>query len=297
MNIFEPNYKMAVNPPKTINEDEYYCCAKQEYLNLLDEPLDECDYQRFFERNPAFMPGAREIFGASTSHWPILNALISQPRLSNDEHERVPDFMWIAKDSLALCPVLIEIEKPSKLEYRNNSDVVRAHFTQAHGQIIQWKAILDTMEGRLNFYDRFKIPEKFRKLEFNPQYLLIYGRRSEYEANSWLTRIRAKYQESNVAIMSYDRLIEPDRNATDCVTCKLYNGEYHVINIPPTFTFRPATINAIDGYSEYNGFIKAVDNMEYTSEERKEFLKERFNYWKDNWTCIGNGLINTSDKE
>ena len=297
MNIFESNYKMAVNSPKIINEDKYYCSAKQEYLSLLDEPLAEHDYQKFFERNPAFMPGSREILGASASHWPILNALISQPRLSNDECERIPDFMWMAKDSLAFCPVLIEIEKPSKLEYRSDSDNVRAHFTQAYNQIIQWKTILDTVEGRLNFYDRFKIPEKFRNLAFRPQYLLVYGRRSEYEANRWLTGIRAEYQKSDIAIMSFDRLIEPDRNATDCVTCKLYNGEYYVTNIPPTFTFRPATIDAIDGYTEYNGFIKAVDNMEYTSQERKEFLKERFVYWKDNWTSIRKGLINTSDKE
>lgn len=297
MDLLNKKYTIAENPPAIVDEDEYYEDAQKEYLKLLDQDLSEATYQNFFERNPAFMPGSREIFGAACSHWPIQNALISQPRLLNDERFRKPDFMWIAKNSLKLCPVLIEIEKPSKQEFKKNSDFGRAVFIQAMDQISHWKRILNSPEGRQDFYERYDIPKEYRKLTFSPQYALIYGRRNEYESDSWLTGIRAEHETTDTKIISFDRLKLPDRNAFDCVTCKVEGGKYHVINIPPTFAFKPSTIDAIGGYESYLDFQDAVDKMEYTSVERKAFLKERFGYWKDNAALIHTGVISTSDRE
>lgn len=291
------SYEMAINPPKPIDENAYFEKAKQEYLILIEKPLQESIYQDFFERNPGFMPGAHGVLGAASSHLPIQNALISQPILSNNKIQRKPDFMWIAKDSLCLSPVIIEIEKPSKKEFRLNNDIGLAQFNQAEDQIIQWRSILNSPEGILDFYNRYKIPETYRKLKFIPQYVLIYGRRSEYETNDWLTQNRAEEQRPDFHIMSFDRLASLDRNAYDCVTCKVSNGEYTITYIPPTFVFRPSTIDAIGGYTKYNGFAAAVDKMEYTTDERKRFLKERFQYWQANAQNINNSLISTSDME
>lgn len=297
MSVLQSDYAIIEDAPKPVDEDVYYDLAGKEYMELIEQPLHENVYQAFFEKNPAFMPGSREIIGAANSHWPIMNALISQPILSNDLKVRKPDFMWIAKNSLCLCPVLIEIEKPSKAEFRSNSDIGRQVFNQAMDQIIHWKAILESEKGRADFYERYSIPEKYRRLKFKPQYLLVFGRRSEYECDEWLTSMRAGHESADIRIMSFDRLAVPDRNAYDCVTCKVTNGKYKVINIPPTFVFKPSTINAIENYSELEGFVAAVETMKHTSDERKQFLKNRYAYWVEYSKKTSTGLCNTSDKE
>ena len=193
--------------------------------------------------------------------------------------------------------MLIEIEKPSKKEFLLDSDVSRAQFNQAFTQIKQWKAILNSQEGRQDFYQRFGIDEKWRRLKFTPQYVLVFGRREEFERNEWLTKIRAEEETSDVRVMSFDRLEIPDRNAFDCITCKVKDGRFKVINIPPTFVYRPATINAIGGYGIFDDFISCIKSMRYVTEERKQFLSERFKYWNELADAINTGPINTFDCE
>ena len=295
-NNFFKDYEIIMDRPSPCNSDEYYQKAEMEYLSLLSKDLPESSYQDFFERNPSFMPGAFEVIGHS-SFLPFNNALISQPIISNETKSRKPDFMWIARNSISLCPVLIEIEKPSKLGFRKNSDITRADFNQALNQLKQWRAILSNPEGVLKFYQRFQIPEEWQKLKFSPQFVLIYGRRNDFASDDWLTSTREEYQEANIRIMSFDRLCKPDKNVIDCITCKVKNNQYHVQYISPTFVFRPNTVNAIGGYGNLYGFLEAIDKMEYTSTERKEFLKKRLSYWNDYGQKLSTGLILSSDKE
>lgn len=297
IDVFNKMYELAADSPKPVDENYYYREETNRYHLMLEQELPENDYQTFFEQNPAFMPGSREVIGAASSHWPIANALISQPTISDDDRIRRPDFMWIAKNSLCLCPVLIEIEKPSKKEFRSDSDVSRAQFNQALMQIKQWKAILNSQKGKQDFYERFGIEEKWRQLKFTPQYVLVYGRRNEFEGNEWLTKIRAEEEMSDVRVMSFDRLDTPDRNAFDCITCKVKDGHFKVINIPPTFVYRPATISAIGGYGMFDDFILSIRKMRYVSNERKQFLSERLNYWNEIADTIHTGRIDTFDCE
>lgn len=257
-------------------------------------PIRLWDYSPL--RVSAIMPGAFELLGRS-SHMPVHNSLFSQPRLSNDDKLKIPDFMWIANDSLSLCPVFIEIEKPSKLEFRKDSDVGRQVFNQALGQIKHWKAILSDESGRSFFYDYYRIPAKYRSLTFAPQYLLVYGRRQEYEDDTWLTKTRKQYEEADIRIMSFDRLLVPDRNVIDCFTCKVIQSNLIIQQIPPTFVYRPKTLSELGGYDNMTGFESAVHRMEYTTEERKTFLIRRFSYWNEYGKADSFAPINTSDKE
>ncbi len=292
--LLKKQYKLVPDAPSPIDIDIYFEEEKRRYLSLLDDELLEKEYQGFFESNPAFMPGAFELTGGATGHYPLMNALISQPFLGDgDEVIRKPDFMWLAKDSLCFCPVLIEIERPSKKEFRND-EAARACFTQAAGQIKQWKAILNSQEGREQFYDRHSIPEQMRELKFMPNYLLVFGRRSEYAGNKWLTRLRAEEQTDDFKIMSFDRLADANRNVYDLITCKVVNGTYKVICIPPTYVYRPCTAAKL---KDYSGFYEAIDRMEHTTTDRKEFLKSRYEYWKAYGSKPNPGLYDTSDKE
>lgn len=53
-------------------------------------------------------------------------AVISKPKLPGLS-DRQPDFMWIATDSVALYPILIEIETPQKKWF----------YVSIHGVILQ----------------------------------------------------------------------------------------------------------------------------------------------------------------
>lgn len=292
IDIFRKQYELADNAPPPVDMDEYFRAEKSKYFSLLDSGLIEKEYQKFFELNPAFMPGAYELIGGTTSHIPVMNALISQPTLG-EEKIRKPDFMWLAKDSICFCPVFIEIERPSKQEFRQD-EAARAVFTQAAGQIKQWKAILNSIDGRKSFYDRYSIPQELRDLKFTPQYLLVFGRRAEYEGNTWLTSLRAEEQSDDFRVMSFDRLANPDRNVYDMVTCKVVNGNYEVICIPPTYVYRPCIASLL---KKYSGFYEAIDRMRYVSSERKTFLKMRYQYWETYGSKNNIGLSNSSDKE
>src|SRR5262245_51730001 len=101
-----------VKGPPAEEFEAYAVRARLEYMGLLDQSADEPRMQSFFERNPCFVPGVRAV-GAYSSAFPAHSILISQPRLSG-LRERRPDFMWLAVNSVACHPTLIEIERPTK---------------------------------------------------------------------------------------------------------------------------------------------------------------------------------------
>lgn len=55
--------------------------------------------------------------------------------------------------------------------------------------------------------------------------------------------------------------------------------------------------NTADVLERLNGFMDAVDKMENTSYERKEFLKRRLSYWKEFGSRGEKGVIQSSDEE
>ena len=289
--IFERNYTIIDNAPATIEWSKYYSQVMSEYQDLLDKNSDpEKSFQDFFERNPSFIPGGLQLMG-HTNHYPYMDTLISQPEIGIRD-SRKPDFLWLAEDSLRFTPVFVEIEKPSKKMF-TNSGTPSADFTQAKNQINQWKYLLSLPDNIRAFYIQFSIPLDMQAKIFSPQYLLIYGRRSEYQGNDMLTGVRASNEATDFALMSYDRLA-PIADYMQFTTCKVSNGEYNILHIPPTFKYRP---DRIDTLKKYKGFYEAIPRMDKTSQERKQFLRERYSYWIDNSTIINKGLIISMEGE
>lgn len=288
-NMIKKNYKLMDNVPREIEWDKYCQKVEEEYCKILEASNSEDVLQKFFEENPSLIPGALELIGQS-GHCPYMGALITQPEIGCNI-KRKPDFMWMAQDGLTFCPVFIEIEKPSKQMFTKNK-TPSAEFTQAINQIDEWKVIFNKPENILNFYEKYNIPLSMRKKIFEPQYLLVYGRREEYIDDEHLTRLRKKKENENVVIMSFDRL-RPISDYKQFVTCKLVDGKYHVVNISPTFRYRH--VCAKDLYN-WIGFNDAIDSMKYTSDERKKFLKERYDYWYSFKGEVG-GIISTMNAE
>lgn len=290
--MFSKKYEIVDDAPPPISWDDYAKTSYMEYLNLLESHSDdESAFQSFLEANPSYVPGAFELFGTS-GHYPFSQSLITQPKLNGGPFTRVPDFVWLAQDSLSFTPVLIEIESPSKKMF-TQSGTPTAHFYQALNQIIEWKAILSVPENVLQFYNCFDIPDWIRKKIFAPQYGLIYGRRSEYEKNTLLTQKRAQLAPSDVKIISFDRL-NPDPKCGDLLCSSLTAGKYSVKTIPPTYRYSPALA---DNFALVSGFDTAISRMQHTSPERKDFLLRRYPYWCEYGQSDRKGMYCPSDRE
>lgn len=291
MNFFEKNYEIVENAPKEMTWENYYSKAMQKYSCLLEESGDsEKEFQEFFEKNPAFIPGALGInhFGG---HNPYMDALISQPELGTVVR-RKPDFLWLAQNSLKFTPVFIEIERPNKRMFAKDGHP-NQEFNQALNQIDEWRGLLKDAVNIQTFYKMFSIPSDIQEKEFEPQFILVYGRRNEYENDNHLRRVRASKERENVHIMSFDRLAAVFEYK-QFVSCKVQQGKYKVLYIPPTFRYQA---DSVDTLAKYEDFENAIDHMEETSVERKQFLHERFPYWISKNDDIWKGMIISGEGE
>lgn len=291
MSIFEKKYKLKSTPPKEVSWEVYEEKVNKEYESLLlNKSDDEKSFQDFFEWNPSFVPGAFEVIGQS-GHYPLYDSLISQPELGS-VIRRKPDFLWIAKNSLQLCPVFIEIEKPSKKMFTRSGDVT-SEFTHAYGQLQEWQTLLNDPTAQQTFFQCYGISDVYRSLQFKPQYLLIYGRREEYEGNKMLIGKRNAYQNDSIRIMSFDRLM-PDYNSRNFITSVVSNGEYKALHIAPTFRYRP---DCVENIVNIKDFCKKIDEMKYTTDERKTFLKDRYEYWMSFARKSDKGIMDSQEGE
>ena len=273
MSIFQKSYEVITNGPKEIEWDEYYRLTMEEYHRLLKtKGDDEAAFQKFFEENPSMLPGGLELFGHS-GHYPHMNSLITQPALGT-YLKRKPDYVWLAQDSLTFCPVFIEIEKPNKKMF-TQANIPSADFNQALNQIDEWRMLLNKPVNQLAFFDYYDIPKRVRDKVFEPQFLLVYGRREEYADSEYLQNLRKQKEKDRVAIMSFDRL-RPLSDYKQFVTCKVKEKEYEVVAIPPTFRY---VAGEADVLYRWKNFYELIDFMKNASQERKEFLKSRYDYW------------------
>lgn len=273
MGLLDKNYEVIKDCPKELEWNEYYQIVENEYHSLLeDNSNNERIFQDFFECNPSLLPGGMELFGQS-GHYPHMSALITQPTLGTDL-ARKPDFLWLAQDSLTFCPVFIEIESPHKVMF-TGSNIPSAEFNQALNQIDEWRMLLNKPINQMALMDRYNIPVRTRDKVFEPQFLLIYGRRSEYENNEYLRNLRKQKENNRVSIMSYDRL-HPLADYRQFITCRVKNKQYEVVAIPPTFRYIAGEAEVL---YKWKGFLEKIDYMKNTTVERKKFLKERYDYW------------------
>ncbi len=180
MTTFERTYKQ-VRGPKRTSFGEYAERAKREFKALLATDPDEPAVQQFLERNPSMVPGSRTP-GSPSGHWPFHLALIARPPL-HGFNGRVPDFMWLSTHSGAWYPAMIEIERPGKRVF-TGAGIPSAEFNQARNQHKQWQVWLNEPANMSSFMVHYGIDSWFQqRLEVGRHFILIYGRRSEFESS------------------------------------------------------------------------------------------------------------------
>jgi len=290
--VFQTTYELEAGPSAP-SFDAYASAATAEYEAVIHDAESEATLQHFLERNPCFLPGTWSP-GKPSGNAPLHIAAISQPELPG-LRSRKPDFMWIASDSARWYPMLIEIERPNKKLFRKDG-VPTSEFTQARNQLAQWRSWLSEPSNVQKFIVDYGIPSDFVRLRvMQPHFILVYGRRAEFEGNAELSKHRAALMPaSDEDLVSLDRL-RADSNCWNAMTVRACgHGRFKAMSVTPTFALGPVDahrLSCIDGLDE------VITADERISGDRRAFLTRRLEYWRAWGARADPGVVNSWDRE
>jgi hypothetical protein len=272
-------------------EYEQRVLAEWEALLNSEEGCDERRIHQFLVRHPSMVPGASGMTGPS-GHCPFPMALLSESPLSG-VGMKVPDFIWLASDSSNFKPVFIEIESPCK-RWFTERQVPTHDLSQAVNQLAEWRAWLNRHENVAVFYESFEIPTNMRShLYFRPQFVLIYGRRREFDDRPQLTRLRNQFEPPGQVVMTFDRL-KPAWDCDNYLSATKRNGGYRAVAVPATMEIGP---NVATWFAHIANIPEAIQHNEWISADRRRFLVERLPYW-NSWAGLEcRGVVSTGDSE
>src|SRR4051794_5521348 len=108
--MFETTYRIEAGAPPPLSWDEYKALVMTSWNALLvrEPPATEREVQLFLQDHPCLVPGAFGLTGLRNGHYPYACSVIAQAPLPS-YNRRVPDFIWLSKNSEVDEPVLIEI--------------------------------------------------------------------------------------------------------------------------------------------------------------------------------------------
>jgi hypothetical protein len=269
-------YEVIEGAPPAWSWDRYETYLVAEWATLLERSPAEDDVQRFLELHPCMVPGGEggsDSIGGHNGTYP--RGLVAQPELSGIKRP-IPDFLWVSHTSAEVRPVLLEIEAPAE-RWFTKQGVQTAQLSQAIQQLASWRAWFDGEANRLLFFERYHIGSfLMRHRKFAPVFCLIYGRRSEFDADPTLARQRANLRPHWLEWMTYDRL-RPLAGSQLEVSVKVAADGWHVVAIPPTFRWGAITARNVPSL---HGWETAISNNELISEQRRQFLLDRLSYWR-----------------
>lgn len=127
---------IADSPPPMLWKDYSAIVSKELDDALSSHSDDESHMHALFERHPCLIPG-RYGLPITAANAPFPAAVVSKPPLPTFGGP-VPDFLWLASDSVTLSPVLVEIEAPSK-RWFTKSGQQTSTLTQALNQLMDWR--------------------------------------------------------------------------------------------------------------------------------------------------------------
>jgi Shedu protein SduA, C-terminal len=248
--------------PGKPDPDTYDQLLVERWQSLLDseDSRDESLLQAFLERHPSLLPGSHSMDGDS-GHGPFPVAVIAKPKLPGLS-DREPDFMWLASDSSSLYPVLIEIETPHKVWFYGDRAEIHSDLTHALGQLAEWRAWFDRGHNHTAFLDYYDIPPEMARRKLEPRYVLVHGRRDNFESIPRRREKRAALAKPDERLMSFDRLT-PAKNSVLYSTVRKGQDGYRVTSVPPCFT----VFNT--------GWRSALDSCPDMAVGRRDYLKEQ----------------------
>lgn len=176
---------------------------RQEFQQLLAAERDEQVYQSFLERHTRFIP--REFI----QNHGIANSLVLRKLGFGPDYKC--DFFYFSKSSDDWNAVFVELEKPQSRFFKQNSNDFHRDFSAALQQIGRWKAwfVSDQNHGAfLSTVSAIQVPRHMARNPTYRKYVLVIGRRSEYEANEERRRIVKSAEAEDLKIITFDSLLE-----------------------------------------------------------------------------------------
>ncbi|MBR7830419.1 DUF4263 domain-containing protein [Actinospica sp. MGRD01-02] len=268
--------------PKSIMWEQYSEQVRAQWAVLLDTNPEEREIQRFLELHPAMIPGGSGDIGPGGHHGSDLMAVFREPVITGRGRAFEPDFMWVTRSSGLITPILIEIEKPSKRWFLRNGRP-SAEFTQAHDQLNDWRSWFSRDGNAALFRDKYLFLErKYMNRPLKPQFVLIYGRESEFEyegghANPDDLRYKRDLQRGpDEAFMTFDAL-RPRYDQSNSMTLTMTVEGPEVFAFSPTYGTGP---DVGEGALILGDPSEALKRSEMMTEERRAYLASRWMYWK-----------------
>ena len=253
--------------PGRIDTEVYLDLLADRWGDLLDsgDARAEKLLHAFFERHPCLLPGAYTV-DRDSGHSPYPRAVISKPSLPGIG-PRTPDFMWIATDSEAVYPILVEIETPEKKWFYGDRAEIHSDFTHAQGQLAEWRAWFRKGHNVSAFADLYQLPDYMRDRAVQPRFILIHGRRADYEGDKLRQAKRAELRREDERLMSFDRLF-PDPKAVHLGCVRMGNRGYTAHAVSPAFVVIWGNATQENGV----GWEDALQDCPDMAEARKLFL-------------------------
>jgi len=175
-----------------------------DFNRLLEQELPEQQYQEFIEQHSRLIP--REFVQNHGIHFDLVLRKLSLAK------DYTSDFFYLAKSSADWNCVLVEIEKPQSRFFKPGNAELHSDFVSALDQIHRWRAWFSdraNLEGFINgTLKMVRVPHGMTTNPCHIKYVLVMGRRSEFEDNSIRRNLIYAREQADFHILSYDSLIE-----------------------------------------------------------------------------------------
>jgi hypothetical protein len=142
------------------------------------------------------------------------------------------------------------------------------------------------------FLETYGISDEFNEFEMRPQFVLVYGRRAEFERRPQMRSVRALQQGADEYHVTFDRL-RPDYNAGNYLALRKHGAQVSALVVPPTVRLGPAMSGS---WLPVVGRPEAALRQLRMSPERRRFVAGRFAYW-DEWARRGGRSYRVGDWE
>lgn len=267
--------------PHAMAFSDYSGTVVREWNILLATDPTERAVQSFLELHPSMIPGGSGDVGPAGHHGSEFSAVFREPELKGDGPSYKPDFMWVTRSTARITPILIEIERPSKEWFKTNGRPT-ADFRDAHDQLNEWRSWFDRDENVALFRKRFLLGGDYDRRPLDPQFLLIYGRRSEFQPGGGhadpenLLRKRDSQLRRGEAFMTFDSL-RPRYDHSNSITITMTATGPQPFAFSPVYGTGPHGIEATRLLGDP---ADAFDRSQMMTLERKAYLRQRWSYWR-----------------
>ena len=261
---------------------DYSASAMRAWTDLLATDPDEAAVQQFLELHPSMIPGGSGDIGPGGHHGSEFDAVFKLPELKGAGPSFRPDFMWVTRSTACITPILIEIERPTKRWFQKSGRPT-ADFTAAHDQLNDWRSWFKRDANLGVFRDRYLFLSDYARRPIEPYFLLIYGRRSEFEMGGVhahpdrLLHKRDAGRRSDETFMTFDSL-RPHYHHSNSITVTMTTAG------PEPYAFSPVYgtgTHVIESGRLLGDPVAALERSVMMTSARKQYLSRRWGHWRE----------------